>query len=40
MVENVVIKLDYVTQKYDGPAHGDIDGGKFNGLVFEAGISF
>lgn len=40
MVENVLVKLDYVTQKYDGPAHGDIDGGKFNGLVFEAAISF
>ncbi|MDD4754974.1 MAG: hypothetical protein PHG29_02745 [Prolixibacteraceae bacterium] len=40
MVDNVLIKLDYVTQKYDGPAHGEIDGGKFNGLVFEAAISF
>jgi hypothetical protein len=40
MVDNVLIKLDYVIQKYDGPAHGEIDGGKFNGLVLEAAISF
>lgn len=40
MVDNVIMKLDYVSQKYDGPAHGDIDGGKFNGLVLEAAISF
>ncbi len=40
MVDNVVIKLDYVIQKYEGPAHGSIGGGKFNGLVLEAAISF
>jgi hypothetical protein len=40
MTPNVVVKLDYVNQKYDGPAHGEIDGGKFNGLVLEAAISF
>jgi hypothetical protein len=40
MLEYVVVKLDYVTQKYEGPAHGAIDGGKFNGLVLEAAISF
>ena len=40
MVDNVVIKLDYVIQKYSGPAHGSIGGGKFNGLVLEAAISF
>jgi hypothetical protein len=40
MTKNVLVKLDYVTQKYEGPAHGDIDGGKFNGVVLEAGISF
>jgi len=40
MTDNVLVKLDYVTQKYDGPAHGDIDGGKFNGVVLEAAISF
>lgn len=40
MVDNMVIKLDYVNQEYDGAAHGDIDGGKFKGLVLEAAISF
>ena len=40
MTSNVLLKLDYVNQKYEGPAHGAIDGGKFNGLVFEAAISF
>jgi hypothetical protein len=40
MVDNVVVKLDYVNQKYEGNAHGGIDGGKFNGLVLEAAISF
>ena len=40
MTKNVLVKLDYVNQKYDGPAHGEIDGGKFNGLVLEAAISF
>ncbi|HDR52646.1 MAG TPA: hypothetical protein ENN90_13685 [Mariniphaga anaerophila] len=40
MVDNVVVKLDYVNQKYEGNAHGSIDGGKFNGLVLEAAISF
>jgi hypothetical protein len=40
MVNNVLIKLDYVTQKYDGPAHGAIEGGKFDGLIIEAAISF
>ena len=40
MLESVVMKLDYVTQSYKGVAHGVIDGGKFNGVVLEAGISF
>lgn len=40
MTENVLLKLDYVNQMYSGPAHGYADGGKFNGLVFEAAISF
>jgi len=40
MTENVVVKLDYVNQQYEGPAHGHLDGGMFSGLVFEAGISF
>ncbi|SFF44047.1 hypothetical protein [Sunxiuqinia elliptica] len=40
MVDNVLVKLDYVNQKYEGVAHGAIDGGKFDGLVIEAAISF
>ncbi|WP_423128368.1 hypothetical protein [Gaoshiqia sp. Z1-71] len=40
MVKHVLVKLDYVNQKYSGPAHGAINGGKFNGLVLEAAISF
>ncbi|MGQ1783510.1 MULTISPECIES: hypothetical protein [unclassified Saccharicrinis] len=40
MTKNIVVKLDYVTQDYEGPAHGKIDGGKFDGLVVEAAISF
>lgn len=40
MTPNVLMKLDYVNQEYDGPAHGDIAGGKFNGFVLEAAISF
>lgn len=40
MTPNVVVKLDYVNQKYEGPAHGSIAGGKFNGVVLEAGIAF
>lgn len=40
MINNVLIKLDYVNQDYNGTAHGDLDGGNFKGLVFEAVISF
>lgn len=40
MTNNVLVKLDYVSQKYEGAAHGSIDEGKFNGLVLEAAISF
>ena len=43
MTNNVLIKLDHVTQKYEGAAFQgtpNIDGGKFNGLVMEAAISF
>lgn len=40
MIDNILIKLDYVTQEYDGPAHGSIDGGKFDGVVLEAAIAF
>lgn len=40
MLDNILVKLEYVTQKYEGPAHGEIAGGKFDGVVLEAGISF
>ena len=40
MIDNILVKLDYVRQKYEGPAHGEIDGGKFNGIVLEAAVSF
>ncbi len=40
MLESVVVKLDYVNQKYNGTAHGAIDGGQFSGVVMEAAISF
>jgi hypothetical protein len=40
MLKYVVVKLDYVNQKYEGFAHGAIDGGTFNGVVIEAAISF
>lgn len=40
MLQNVLVKLDYVNQKYNGPAFGVIDGGKFKGLVVEAAITF
>lgn len=45
MVDNVLVKLDYVNQKYDGVAFNnykgaDINGGKFHGVVIEAALSF
>ncbi|MGV7106246.1 hypothetical protein [Flavobacterium sp. U410] len=41
MTKNVLAKIEYVNQKYDGFAPGDkLDGGKFNGFVAEAVISF
>ncbi|MEX0594155.1 MAG: hypothetical protein WD115_05215 [Balneolaceae bacterium] len=41
MTRNVLAKLEYVTQKYDGFATGSLyDGGTFNGLMLEAVISF
>lgn len=50
MTKNIVAKLDYVSQNYrdytqfvGNPATGNANnfyGGKFNGLVFEAAISF
>ena len=40
MLDYVLVKLEYVNQKYDGIAHGAINGGKFDGVVVEAAISF
>ncbi len=41
MTKNILAKVEYVNQKYDGFAAGSIyDGGKFNGFVAEAIISF
>lgn len=40
MISNVLVKLDYVNQDYEGLAHGDLDGGNFKGLVVEAAITF
>ncbi|GGD91607.1 hypothetical protein [Planktosalinus lacus] len=41
MTKNVLAKIEYVNQTYDGFATGDrFDEGKFNGLMIEAVISF
>ena len=41
MTKNILLKLEYVNQKYDGYAIGSqFDEGKFNGLMLEAAISF
>lgn len=41
MTKNVLMKLEYVSQKYDGySATSALDGGKFDGLMMEAAISF
>ncbi|WP_010662498.1 hypothetical protein [Marinilabilia salmonicolor] len=41
MTKNILAKIEYVSQKYDGFPTGDIlDEGKFNGLLLEAAISF
>lgn len=41
LTKNILAKLEYVNQSYDGFAPGSInDGGKFNGLMVEAAISF
>ncbi|MEX2603710.1 MAG: hypothetical protein WD361_05885 [Gracilimonas sp.] len=39
MTENVLTKLEYVTQSYDGFT-GDFAGAKFSGIMLEAVISF
>jgi hypothetical protein len=41
ITKNVMTKLEYVTQKYDGFPQSDLrSGGKFNGIVLEAVIGF
>lgn len=41
LTNNVMAKLEYVTQSYDGFPAGDIyEDGKFNGVMLEAVISF
>lgn len=41
LTKNVLAKLEYVSQTYDGFAPGNIyNEGKFNGVVFESVISF
>lgn len=41
MTKNILAKLEYVNQKYDGFPKADLrNGGKFDGIVLEAVISF
>ena len=41
MTKNILAKVEYVNQTYDGYATGNIlDGGKFSGFIAEAVISF
>lgn len=41
MTRNILAKLEYVNQKYNGyPTTSILNGGKFDGVVFEAIISF
>lgn len=41
MTKNILVKVEYVNQKYDGYAPTNIlNGGKFNGFVAEAAIAF
>lgn len=41
MTKNILTKLEYVTQKYNGFPENDLrNGGKFDGIVLEAVISF
>jgi hypothetical protein len=39
MTENVMTKLEYVTQSYDGFT-GDYAGAEFSGIMIEAVVSF
>ena len=41
MTKNILMKAEYVSQKYEGYATGDLlEGAKFDGLTLEAVISF
>lgn len=40
MTKNILTKVEYVTQKYDGYTTGFFNGGKFSGFMLEAVISF
>jgi len=41
MTRNILVKMEYVNQKYDGYATTNIlNGGKFNGFMAEAAIAF
>ena len=41
ITKNIMTKLEYVTQNYDGFPQSDLrSGGKFNGIVLEAVIGF
>jgi hypothetical protein len=41
MTKNILTKVEYVNQKYDGyPTTSILNDGKFNGFVVEAAISF
>ncbi|WP_300669930.1 hypothetical protein [Soonwooa sp.] len=41
MTKNIVTKVEYVNQKYNGyPSSSILYGGKFNGFILEAAIAF
>ena len=40
MTKNILLKAEYVTQKYNDYKVGPFEDGKFNGLMVEAAISF
>ena len=44
MTKNILAKVEYVNQKYNNSnvwgATSALNGGKFNGLIFEATIGF
>jgi hypothetical protein len=41
LTKNILAKVEYMTQNYNDYAVGDVyDGGKVNGIVAEAVISF